>query len=545
MTPGAPDYTFSLQIVVILLAGIIGAKVSEKARLPTVIPLIIAGYLIGPYSPIGLSIFDPLRLGISIETIASMLLPLILFYGGLSFNLEAFRRTYKAILALATLGVVISAVLMALVGHYLLSMDVTSSLLIGTAVAATDIAAVKSVLEGIYVKSEVMATLVGESAFNDATVMVLVGILLSLARAGTLNPLTAAMEFLRQFVGGILLGYTIGMLVGGLMSRFKLEEYTTYFSLLAFLATYTTAAFVLTANPAVAVVVSGMVFRGFITRGGVVISEGVHTLSFWENVVFLAEVVIFMALGASISIVGLPAELPASLVMLAIAVLVARPAAVFISTVGSRQFTAGEKLFMSLMGARGSVSAGLANVILVSGLPYARTCFNVILMVTVASLLIVGLGGRHFARYMCEDHASPSIRIYEALRAEYLAAQEALRELNRRYSEGVLDIETFTQLENELKGELARIEKRLAEIYEDEEMKRMRMMEFLEEKRSMLLTKLRYLRHLRSHGEVSEAVYRGLSAKYRAELRKVEEELMRMAGREEKKRWPRFLTPGA
>jgi len=545
---GAVNYTVQIQIIIILLAGIIGAKIAERARLPIVIPLVITGYLIGPYSPIGLNVFNPLDLGVSLETITNILIPLILFHAGLSFDVEVLKRIYRPVFALATLGVLISAILFALIGHYLFNIDLISSLLIGTAVAATDIAAVEAVLSGIRIKEEVMSTLIGESAFNDATAIVLVSILLSLIRMGEVNITSAFVEFLRQFIGGILLGYTMGIIVSGLVSKLKLEKYLVYFSLLLFLGTYTIATFILTTysfvNPAVAVVISGIVFREHFTRRGVVTTEGLHTLSFWENIVFISEVIIFMVLGASISYATISESIVIALVMLVIAILISRPIAVFLSTIGFKGFTTKEKLFMSLLGARGSVSAGLANIILISGIPQSQMSFNTILIITIASLLIVGFGGRKLAKYLCEIEVPPIVQRYESLKAEYLATQEALRELNMRYSEGLLDVETFTQLENELREELARLEKEIASISENEEMKVMRLQELLEERRELIEVKIRYLDHLKARGEISEGAYNKMVNKYRLEIRKIETEMAKIRRRAYRKTPRKEKTKG-
>ncbi len=534
----AADYTTQIQIIIILLTGVIGAKIAERIRIPIVIPLLLTGYLIGPFSPIGLNIFNPLELGVSLETFTNILVPIILFYEGLAFDVEILKRTYRPIIALATLGVVVSAFLFAYLGHYLLGLDLVSSFLIGTAVAATDVAAVEAVLRGIKVKEEILSTLVGESAFNDATAIVLVSVILGLIRTGELNISLAVSEFLRQFIGGILLGYVMGTILGTLVKRFKLEEHALYFSLILFVATYALATFILTTysfvNPAVAIVIAGIVFREYFTEKGVLMMHGVETLSFWENIVFIAEVIIFMVLGASFSIHTISKDLLCGIILLIVAVLIVRPIAVFLSTIGYKPFSFKEKLFISLLGARGSVSAALANLILVSGIFYAQKIFNIILIITVATLLIIGFGGRKIASVLCEIRISPILVKYETFKAQYLATQTALKELARKYSEGLIDIETYNRLESELRGELSDLEREISALSDIEEMRRLREEEVLKEKRRLVEIKLRYLEHLRATSEISDEVYDQLKKRYMAEIRRIERKMIKFRRKKEK-----------
>ena len=55
----AEPFAMMEQVIIVLLAGIIGAKLSERFGLPMIIPLFISGYIIGPE---GLGIFAPRNL---------------------------------------------------------------------------------------------------------------------------------------------------------------------------------------------------------------------------------------------------------------------------------------------------------------------------------------------------------------------------------------------------------------------------------------------------------------------------------------------------
>jgi cell volume regulation protein A len=522
-------YTTQIQLIILLLSGIIGAKIAEKIRIPIIIPLLLTGYFIGPYSPIGLTIFNPLELGVSLETITHLLIPLILFYEGMDFDIEVLKRIYRPIFSLATLGVVISAALFAAVGYYLFKLDFVTSTLIGTAVAATDVAAIEVITAGLTLKEEIVSTLIGESAFNDAMVIVLITILLGVIQGGNIDPNFVTLEFFRQFMGGILLGYTMGVVVGGIVDKLKMKEHLLYFSLLLFLATYTLSTFILTTysfvNPAVAVVVSGIVFRHYFAPRGIVPIEGMETLSFWENIVFIAEVIIFMTLGAAISIEGLLSNAYTGIILMLIALFVVRPIAVFISTTGFAEFTTNEKLFISLAGARGTVSAAVANLILISAITNAEIIFNIILIITLASLLFVGFGGKHLADYFCKVKVTPIHLKYEKLKSRYIALQDALKELELKYDEGLIDIKIYRMLSREVQKEMEKLDEEMHALYEDKEMKWMVEMEALKLRRELVRIKLRAIKHLNSKGEISSETYNELREEYLKELKELDKKL--------------------
>jgi cell volume regulation protein A len=526
------SYATQIQLIVLLLSGIIGAKIAERIRIPIIIPLLLTGYFIGPFSPIGLTIFNPLELGVSLETVTHLLIPLILFYEGMAFDIEMFKRIIRPVFSLATLGVVVSAILFAGVGYYILKLDFVTSILIGTAVSATDVAAIGVIMAGLTVKKEIVSTLIGESAFNDALVIVLITILLGMIEGEGIELGFVIVEFFRQFMGGVLLGYTMGIVIGAIVDRLKMKEHLLYFSLILFLATYTLSTFILTTysfvNPAVAVVVSGIVFRHYFAPRGVVPIEGLDTLSFWENIVFIAEIIIFMTLGAAISIEGLISNAFTGLILMIIALFVVRPIAVFISTIGFAEFTLNEKLFISLAGARGIVSAAVANLILISSIANADVIFNIILIITLSSLLFVGFGGKYLAFYLCKIGVSPIHLKYEKLKSQYIALQDVLRELELKYQEGLIDIRIYRILSRDVQMEMEKLDMEMHKLYEDEEMKRMVELEAIKLKRDLVRIKLRAIKHLNSKGEISTETYEDLKETYTREMEELDKQLTKL-----------------
>jgi cell volume regulation protein A len=112
-------------------------------------------------------------------------------------------------------------------------------------------------------------------------------------------------------------------------------------------------------------------------------------LDFHDGLAWLMQILMFVALG----LLSFPSRLWAvagqGLMLSAVLMVVARPAAVFISLVFSR-FTVRERLLISWVGLRGAVPIILATYPVLAGLPHGFVIFNLIFFVVVTSVLLQG-----------------------------------------------------------------------------------------------------------------------------------------------------------
>ena len=142
---------------------------------------------------------------------------LIIFEGGLNTSIPAFRRVAAPALTLATLGVVLTASIVA-VAATMLGIGRGSAMLLGAVVASTDAAAVFSVLRGsrTQLKHRVATTLEVESGINDP-----IAILLTLGITESL--VTGGHGFsIPDFALHVVIELIVGAVVGALIARFAL-----------------------------------------------------------------------------------------------------------------------------------------------------------------------------------------------------------------------------------------------------------------------------------------------------------------------------------
>ena len=111
---------------------------------------------------------------------------------------------------------------------------------------------------------------------------------------------------------------------------------------------------------------------------------------FSDGVSWLMQVLLFTTLGIFVDVSSLPSISFKGLLLAAILLFVARPAAVFISLTG-QSFSWREKLLISWVGLRGAAPIVLATFPLAYGVGSAKLYFNLIFFMVLVSMLIQGM----------------------------------------------------------------------------------------------------------------------------------------------------------
>src|SRR5438045_5568990 len=111
----------------LVLAGIMSSLVAMRFGAPLLLVFLIVGMLAGESGPGGMK-FDDVRTAYLVGSIA---LALILFDGGLRTRFATFRTVLAPAVMLATVGVLLTAVLTAPTAKYLLAISWTEALLVG------------------------------------------------------------------------------------------------------------------------------------------------------------------------------------------------------------------------------------------------------------------------------------------------------------------------------------------------------------------------------------------------------------------------------
>ncbi len=365
----------------LFLFSVIFSKISDKYGIPALLMFLGIGMLAGSDGIIGLE-FDNAKIAEDVGTIA---LVYILFAGGFNTSYKSIKPIFKTGFILATLGVVISAVITGLFAYYIMQFSILESLLFGAIISSTDAAAVFSIMRSTKFKNNLSSLLEFESGSNDPMAIFLTITILSLITAASIpDKFILGLGLLLEFVLGGVMGYLFGVMIPSLINKIKLGYWGLYpvllISLIAILFGLTEN---IGGNGFIAVYTAGI----FANKKEFLYKK--NLIGFFDGIAWMMQIFVFLTLGLLV----FPSELPnvafISIIMAFVVMFIARPISVFISTIFSK-YTTKEKLFISWVGLRGVVPIILATYPLSSNTPNAQLIFNVIFFMVLISVLTQG-----------------------------------------------------------------------------------------------------------------------------------------------------------
>jgi cell volume regulation protein A len=388
------DETGRLAIAMLALGALAGlaallTRVGRRSSVPVALLFLGVGVAAGANGIGGVG-FDDHVLAYQLGTCA---LVLILFDGGLNTRFDRVRPHLAPALTLATLGVIINAAVIAGVA-WLVGFAPAHALVLGAVTSCTDAAAVFSVLRGgrIHLPARVDATLELESGLNDPMAVILTTAMAAYAVTGEVDLVALAWRIPVELAVGTALGAAIG--VGCRLLLHRLPP-----TAIGLLPVMTAAAAAMAFGGAslahgsgfLAVYVCGLVLgnRDLPDRAGL---RRVHDFLAW-----LAQVVMFVALGLLVSWRDLTAVGGPALILALALVALARPLAVAICLVPFR-YPRREIAYLGWVGLRGAVPIILAAIPILVGAPGAAEVFHVVFVVVIVSSLVQGTTVRWLTR---------------------------------------------------------------------------------------------------------------------------------------------------
>jgi cell volume regulation protein A len=402
---------------VTVLAAIVAARLAHSAGLPALLVFLGLGLALGE-AGIGVQFDNP---GLA-EVLGLSALVLILAEGGLTTNWAHTRAAAPAAIALATVGVAVSIVVLGVCTHLLLGFAWRDALLLGAVLASTDAAAVFSVLRRLPLPPVLAGMLEGESGLNDPPAVLAVT-LLSQPAAHRAPPALAVGQVVWALAAGAAIGVAVGLLGVAFLRRVALPASGLYpVAVLALIVAGYGAASLARASGFLAVYVCAVLL------GNSRLPHGPATRGFAEGVGWLAQIGLFVMLGLLASPARLPAQILPALVAGLVLVLLARPAAVLAGTLPFglpwRQHA-----FLSWAGLRGAVPIVLATIPLSEKTPGAARLFDMVFVIVVVFTLLQGPTLPWAARRLKVVSPAEPLEIaveaapLEELRADLLTAQ--------------------------------------------------------------------------------------------------------------------------
>jgi cell volume regulation protein A len=368
---------FLLVGTTVLLLAIIAVRLSVAVGLPSLLIYLLMGVALGE-SGLGLR-FDDAEVA---HALGFGALVVILAEGGLTTPWTKIRPVIRMGLSLATIGVGVSVLIVALFGHYVLGMSWEIAVLLGAVLSPTDAAAVFSVLRRVPLPSRLTGSLEAESGLNDAPTVVLVTVI----SAGTQH---SFLGFLGIIAGELTAGVAVGLVVGfggvALMRRAALPASGLYpISVLSFAVLAYAGAAALHTSGFAAVYVAALVL------GNADLPHRAATRSFSEGMAWLAQIGLFVMLGLLVS----PGRIDLHTIGLAVVsglvlTLVARPVSVWVSSL-VQPMPWRELSFLSWAGLRGAVPIVLTTIPLAAHVEGSKRLFDIVFVFAVIYTVVTG-----------------------------------------------------------------------------------------------------------------------------------------------------------
>jgi cell volume regulation protein A len=396
---GHHDAELILAAGALLAAGIAGSLLADRVRIPGLLLFLGLGMLAGSEGIGGIE-FSDAELARTLGTIA---LVLILFEGGITSGWSEIRPVLGTAASLATVGTLATAVIAGFAAKLIFDLTVLEGMIVGAAIAATDSAAIFTVLRRSKLEKRLARSLEGESGMNDPVALLLVIGFIEWIQEPDFGLADMAGMLGLRIALGVAIGLAFGWVAVRTLDRVRLPTDGIYP-----VATIAIAGLVY----GVAEVAHGSgllaVYLTALALGSASIPAKRTIVTFHEGLGWVSQMALFILLGLLV----FPSELDEialkGIALSAVLILLARPVATFLATIFT-QFNLRERLMLGWAGLRGATPIWLATFPVVAGVRGADEEFAIVFFVVVSSTLVQGASFEPLARRLGLTTEEPAL----------------------------------------------------------------------------------------------------------------------------------------
>ncbi|KEO83113.1 cation:proton antiporter [Tumebacillus flagellatus] len=379
-------------VLIIFFIGTLGGKLSEKLRIPDVVLYILIGLVLSP------SVLDLVDIPAE-STINQVILlfgaSFILFHGGMITRLSVLREVWVTITMLSTVGVVVTALVVAGAAVLIFGMPFLPALLLGSILASTDPAALVPIFQKFPVRRKVSQTVITESAFTDATGAIMATVVFSLliSAGASVEWGAIGLQFLQLALGGIIVGAIVGWIAAFLISendRGLLREFTPMVVVITVLAAYLVAERI-HASGFMSVFVAGLMIGNAESFKLTILPKQEHAAhEFIDAVALKLRMLIFILLGSQVDFSVLKEYGWQGLLVVLVFVFLARPLTVLSCLLPDRKakWKKNEVLFLFWTRETGVIAAALVGIVGSSGLEDGKLMSAIAFVAILFTLLL-------------------------------------------------------------------------------------------------------------------------------------------------------------
>ncbi|WP_066378751.1 cation:proton antiporter [Anabaena sp. CA = ATCC 33047] len=401
-------------------------------QIPYTLLLVIVG--------LGLALVDVRLVTLSPALILFIFLPPLLFEAAWNLKWGDLKQEFVPICLYAVLGVLISIAGVAIGLHQLAGLSITTALLIGASLSATDPVSVTALFRELGVSQRLVTLMEGESLFNDGMAVVAFGFLVALPLGNAKLGFQPVVLELFQVVGiGLAVGGLIGYGISYLTQRFDLPMVEQSLTLVSAYGTYLITED-LGGSGVIGVVTTGLILGNFGSRIGMNPRTRIIVSEFWEFLAFFVNSIVFLLIGDQIRFASLGENLDtiwltvaAMILMRAIALWIL---SYFSTTITKSDISLPEQTILWWGGLRGSVSIALA-LSVPTVLPQREKIIAIVFGVVLFTLLVQGLTIKPLVKKLNLLGDAPLKEEYLEMVARHLALERVLQYLQTEAHPGV------------------------------------------------------------------------------------------------------------
>ena len=434
-----------LELAGIIILGILAQWFAWRFKIPAILPLILIGLLVGPIAAEFLTddhtkYIEPvwngskgLFPGDGLYYFVSLAISIILFEGGLTLKRDEIKNVGPVITKLITLGSAVTFFGAGFLAHFIFELNWELSFLFSGLIIVTGPTVITPILRNIPLKKDISTVLKWEGILIDpigALVAVLVFEFISVGGDSGFTK-TALSEFGKILLFGTSFGFTFAHALTFVINKKWIPHYLlNVVSLSTVLLVFVESEIFAHESGLLAVVVMGMVL------GNGKLKNLKELLYFKESLSVLLISILFILLAANINMEDLMLLYNwKTAILFFLIVFIIRPLGVFISTYNSN-LKFNEKLFISWVGPRGIVAAGIASLfgskLLKQGVEGAEYITPLVFMIVLGTVLLNATTARLFAKIIGVFlNSSDGILIVGASKSSRLIA-EYIQNLGKR-----------------------------------------------------------------------------------------------------------------
>lgn len=386
-----------MMVGMVLGVGLAAQWLAWRLRLPSILLLLLAGFVVGPIT----GLLDPDQLlGDLLFPFVSLAVAVILFEGGLSLRLSELKGSMGTLRLLILVGGGVSVAVAFYAGVHLVGLPPGPALLLGAVFVVTGPTVIMPLLRHIRPRGRVGALIKWEGIVNDPIGATLALLVFDVLLAGGISeaPLVAGEVIAKTLAAGLILGLGASWAIARLYARHVIPDFLQNpAALTAVIVVFVAANHVQEEAGLLAVTVMGM---GLANQKRVDLH---HVVEFKENLQMLLLACLFVLLGARIGPADLAELGPGAFAYVLVMILVARPLGVFLATIRSGM-SWGERLFLAWMAPRGIVAMAVVSLFALrlelAGVEGIEPLVPVTFLLVVVTVTVYGLTAGPLARHL-------------------------------------------------------------------------------------------------------------------------------------------------